>query len=78
MPSWLWPALSLLGAIGGAYLGVRLHIVKLETEMAGVLERLKLLGERSHAHAQRIHEHGMSLHDLEQRLARLERKDDER
>ncbi len=73
MPDWLWPALSIAGAIMGAWLGVRVTVTRLETQMENVLKRIDALGDRSHEHAQRITETAMKVGVLERQVAALER-----
>lgn len=74
MPEWLWPALSIAGALIGAWLGVRITVTRLETQMENVLKRLDALGDRSHAHAQLITETAMKVGVLERQVAALERQ----
>lgn len=72
MPEWLFPALSVLGALLGGYLGVKITITRLETQMENVLLRLTALGDRSHSHAQRIQENAMRIAVLERRIDDME------
>lgn len=78
MPEWLFPALSVAGAIMGGWLGVKVTVTRLETQMENVLLRLNALGDRSHVHAQRITETAMEVGLLKRRLDDLERREDER
>jgi hypothetical protein len=85
MFEWITPILSVGGALIGGFVGVKVGLTRQEErhmalrdsfkEHAGTVnERLKVIGERSHDHAQRIHEHGLLLKELTDRMARFERK----
>lgn len=85
---WVTPVLSVGGALLGGFIGVKVGLARQEeklaalrdrfTENAGAVnERLKVLGERTHKHADRITENTLQIRDVSERLARLERKEDD-
>jgi hypothetical protein len=82
VPEWLFPALSVAGAIVGGWLGVKITVTRLETQMESVLERLKVLGDRSHSHNDVILTHDAEIDEIMRRLdmdrAPRRRKRDER
>lgn len=73
----------------GAFVGMKIGLARQEerhlaldrrfTEHASAVnERLKVLSERSHSHAQHIHEYGMVIREQGERLRRVEERGDER
>jgi hypothetical protein len=89
MPEWLFPILSFIVAVVGSFIGVKVGLARQEEKhialdkrvdehVEAMSERMKILGDRSHTHADRLTEHGMRLHDLSGRVLRLERLEDER
>jgi len=58
--SFLLPILSLLGGIAGAWVGVKVNIVRLETQMEDVRERLESARSRLHRH-----NNDLLIHDME-------------
>lgn len=82
---WVTPVLSVAGALLGSVIGVKVGLARQEEKLAAlrdrvtehvgsVNERLKLLGERTHKHADRITENTLEIRDVVQRLERIERK----
>jgi hypothetical protein len=47
---WQSAAIALVSAGLGGFIGVKMSVTRLQTQMESVLERLKTLGERSHDH----------------------------
>ena len=48
MPDWLIPVLTFISGIFGGFIGARVPIVRLETQMAEVLEWKGLIHRRTH------------------------------
>lgn len=67
--SFLIPLLSLMGGIFGAWVGVKVNIVKLETQMEDVRTRLDGVHKRLHRHNDTILIHDM---EIETALAKLD------
>lgn len=67
--SFLLPILSLLGGIAGAWVGVKVNIVRLETQMEDVRERLENARTRLHRHSNDLLIHDM---EIETALVRLD------
>lgn len=67
MEFWLQFIATLVAAIGGGYLGVKITVAVLQTQMAQVMKEIESLRESRHQHAGMIQEH-------EARLTMLERK----
>lgn len=67
--SFLVPVLSLLGGVAGAWVGVKVNIVRLETQMEAVQERVESTHKRMHRHNDTILIHDM---EIEQALAQLD------
>jgi hypothetical protein len=44
-PAWISPLVALIGSLGGAYIGVRIGLTRVETQMAFALEEIKKLWE---------------------------------
>jgi hypothetical protein len=85
---WVTPVLSVAGALLGSVIGVKVGLARQEeklaalrdrvTEHAGAVnERLKVLGERTHKHADRITENSLQIHNLVERVERMERRSGE-
>jgi len=66
------PVLSLLaaviGGVFGAYVGVKVNIVKLETKMEMVEERLEGVHKRSHRHNNDLLIHDMEIQSVFEKL----------
>lgn len=58
------PAMTLAAGLAGGYAGARGAIVRLETQMKEVRERLEVIGIRSHRHNDTL-----LVHDMEIELA---------
>lgn len=67
--SFLLPILSLLGGIAGAWVGVKVNIVRLETQMEDVRERLETARNRLHRHSNDLLIHDM---EIERALVKLD------
>lgn len=65
----LIPLLSLIGGIFGAWVGVKVNIVRLETQMENVRERMESLHKRSHRYANDLLIHDM---EIERALVKLD------
>lgn len=65
----LIPGLTLICGLAGGFAGARGAIVRLETQMADVLKRLEILGQRGHRHNDDLLIHDM---ELETVLAKLD------
>lgn len=63
---WIPIAVALVGSVGGGYLGVKIAVSVLQTEMLQVKEEIRSLRDSRHQHAGLIQEH-------EGRIASLER-----
>lgn len=63
---WIPIAVALVGSVGGGYLGVKIAVSVLQTQMSQVLKEIESLRESRHEHAGLIQEH-------EGRIASLER-----
>lgn len=62
---WIPIAVALVGSVGGGYLGVKIAVSVLQTEMAQVKEEIKSLRESRHQHANLIQDHEARLSFLE-------------
>lgn len=69
MNDWLIPALTLAAGLSGGYAGARGAIVRLETQMKEVRERLEIIGVRSHRHNDTLLVHDI---EIEQALNKLQ------
>lgn len=89
MHEWLVPTLSIAGSVIGGYIGVKVGLTRLEERhmalsrrfdehAANVTARLQIIGDRTHDHANRLSEHTLILRDVTERLARIERNEDQR
>ena len=67
--SFMIPLLSLIGGIFGAWAGVKIAVVKLETKMEMVETRLGDLHKRSHRYANDLLIHDM---EIERALVKLD------
>jgi hypothetical protein len=63
--AWIAIAVSLIGSVGGAYLGVKLAVTKLQTEMTQVMKEIESLRSSRHQHANLIQDHEARLNFLE-------------
>ncbi len=54
MEQWLQITLSVAGAVGGGYMGVKVALARLETQMSFVLQEIARLRENQHEHASAI------------------------
>lgn len=66
---WVLPLLSLIGGIFGAWVGVKVNIVRLETQMETVRERMESLHKRSHRYSNDLLIHDM---EIERALLKLD------
>lgn len=64
MTDFLIPALTLVCGLAGGFAGARGAIVRLETQMKEVRDKLEILGVRSHRHNDTL-----LVHDMEIELA---------
>lgn len=69
MNEWVMPAMTLIAGLSGGYAGARGAIVRLETQMKEVRERLEVIGMRSHRHNDTLLVHDM---EIELALQKLE------
>lgn len=65
MVDWTQIGLAVGGSVAGAYLGVKVTVTRLETQMAYALDEIKSLREDRHEHANLIQDHEARLHFLE-------------
>lgn len=69
MPEWFIPLASLIGGIFGAWVGVKVNIVRLETQMQGVLKSLGSAKRRLSRHNDTLLVHDI---EIESVLTKLE------
>lgn len=69
MTDLLIPALTLVCGLAGGFAGARSAIVRLETQMKEVRDKLEILGLRSHRHNDTLLVHDM---EIELALTKLE------
>ncbi len=62
---WLPILAAIMGSIGGGFLGVKIAVTKLETQMTYVLTEIQSLRESRHEHANMIQDHEARLSFLE-------------
>jgi uncharacterized protein YcfJ len=67
MEPWLQFLLTIIGALGGGYLGVKIALARLETQMAFVLIEIDGLREDTSDHAAEIADHRVRLEYLDRR-----------
>lgn len=65
MNEWLLPIITIIGSIGGSYIGMKMALTRLETQMNNALDEIKELRRVKHEHAGFINEHEMRLTELE-------------
>lgn len=71
MEQWVVPVLSLVGGGAGAYLGMRMAITRLETQMIDARDEIRELRRRTHDHTN-------ALLKLDGRVTALEDREDQR
>lgn len=75
MEAWITPLISILGSVGGGYLGVRISVAKLEQRMESIIDRLEKIEEEINKRVRdRLHDHNDSILKLDGRVTRLEAK----
>lgn len=62
---WIPIAVALVGSVGGSYLGVKISVTRLETQMSYVLNEIQSLRDAKHQHANMIQDHEARLSFLE-------------
>lgn len=62
---WIPILVSLVGSVLGGYLGVKIAVAVLQSQMATIKEEVKSLREAKHAHAGMLTEHEMRITTLE-------------
>lgn len=72
MPEWIWPLLSIMGAVGGSLIGSVWRFSRLEADV----ERMKVdIGTHETGLRGSVHKSATMVTALEMRVAYLERKD---
>lgn len=66
--NWIIPLLSLIGGIFGAWVGVKVNIVRLETQMEDVRKRVDGIHKRLHRHNDTILIHDMEIEQAFEKL----------
>lgn len=73
MTEWIPVILTVVGSVSGAWLGVKLTVTRLETQMLMVLKEIESLRDDRHRHAGFITEHEMRITEIERWRERSER-----
>lgn len=63
---WVPIAVAILGSVGGGFLGVKIAVIRLETQMTYVLDEIQALRDAKHYQANMIQNHEARLTFLEQ------------